>query len=461
MSNDRNAPGEAFRRATEATLRALAERATIDLEFGGRNPVINADKVRLPRPEATASRQTVRGQADAAALRLRHHDTALHERLAPGDPEARKVFDALERTRYLALGSRRFKGLADNLETLLIARCREQGYDNVEERNPTQQADALGLLVREVLTGRPAPDAAAPLLQLWRDTLQPQLSELSRRLHDECSDQSAFARTSRRLLDALGYPQEPLPEPEQQDTQDSTEDSDNDPGDGSDPAGDSADNSPLQPQPEGAQAEEDGDGDSEARQEQLEGASSPDQREGEWEYQPPGSNSFPGERYRAFTTAFDEIVPAEQLLGSSELLRLRRQLDQHTAHLQSAIARLANRLQRRLMAQQAREWLFDLEEGLLDGARLARVVANPLHALSYKQEKDTDFRDTVVTLLIDNSGSMRGRPIIMAAVSTDILVRTLERVGVKVEILGFTTRAWKGGQSREAWLGEGDRKSVV
>ncbi len=148
----------------------------------------------------------------------------------------------------------------------------------------------------------------------------------------------------------------------------------------------------------------------------------------------------------------DEIVSAEDLCDPDELNRLRQQLDQQLSHLQGVVSKLANRLQRRLLAQQQRAWEFDLEEGMLDAARLTRIVTNPMHALSYKLERDTEFRDTVVTLLIDNSGSMRGRPITVAAMSADILARTLERCGVKIEILGFTTRAWKGGQSRERWM---------
>jgi len=159
--------------------------------------------------------------------------------------------------------------------------------------------------------------------------------------------------------------------------------------------------------------------------------------------------------YRAFTRAFDEEIEADQLCDQDELTRLRQQLDQQLQHLHGVVAKLANRLQRRLLAQQQRAWDFDLEEGTLDASRLARIVANPMLPLSYKRERDTDFRDTVVTLLIDNSGSMRGRPISVAAMCSDILARTLERCAVKVEILGFTTRAWKGGQSRERWVAEG------
>ena len=170
---------------------------------------------------------------------------------------------------------------------------------------------------------------------------------------------------------------------------------------------------------------------------------------------PSGPADRRGPDYKAYAAKFDEVVNAEDLCEPEELQRLRDYLDKQLQNLSSVVARLANRLQRRLMAQQNRSWEFDLEEGMLDTARLPRIIIDPQQPLSFKREKEMDFRDTVVTLLIDNSGSMRGRPITVAASCADILARTLERCGVKVEILGFTTRAWKGGQSREAWLQAG------
>ncbi len=453
--NEHDSRSETFRRATEATLRALAEQPNIELEFGSRTPAISGVRVKLPRPPrdlAHAEVQQLRGQADSLALRLRHHDDGLHQRYAPTDSNARVLFEALEQARYRALGATRFSGVAANLEANLDARCRELGFDQVHERNPAQLAEVLALRARRSLTGRPIPVAAEPLLELWRDELPAELDTLLARLHDQQQDQAAFARTSRALLETLGYRQEPLPE-EQEPSAQADEDR-QDPGDGGDSPADEASSSAADFQ-QGQAADAEAEGESVEQTERAMGAASAADREGQWEYEPPDSNLPAAERYHAYTTAFDEVVEAGQLANSEELSRLRRQLDQHATHLSKSIARLANRLQRRLMAQQSREWLFDLDEGLLDAARLARIVVDPRQSLSYKQEKNTDFRDTVVSLLIDNSGSMRGRPIIMAAVSTDILARTLERCGVKVEILGFTTRAWKGGQSREHWLAHG------
>ncbi len=446
----------AFRRATEATLRALAESDSVQVEFGAREPGVSDTTARLPNPPralAYAEVQQLRGQADSLALRLRHHNSRLHQRYAPVDPNAWPLFDALEQARYEALGAERFAGIAANLDAALEARCHALGYDQLHDRNPAQMADALSLLARAALTGHEPPAAAQPLLDLWREQLQPQLDDIVGDLRRHRQDQAAFARDCRQLLDAMGYPAEPVPEEQPQQSQ--TEDN------GEQPPGEGGDQPSQEPSTtaaefqQGQDAAAEVDGDAAEQPERAPGASSPDGREGQWEYEPPTSNLPPNERYAVYTTAFDEILGAEQIASAEELAQLRRQLDQHAAHLRGTIAKLANRLQRRLMAQQAREWQFDLDEGLLDAARLARVVADPRHSLSYKWEKDTEFRDTVVSLLIDNSGSMRGRPIIMAAVSTDILARTLERVGIKVEILGFTTRAWKGGQSRERWLADG------
>ena len=191
--------------------------------------------------------------------------------------------------------------------------------------------------------------------------------------------------------------------------------------------------------------------------EQPDDDTSDENTDGEEPFRPqlPFSSNTNEDFYKVYCNTFDEIVEADDLCDAEELTRLRAYLDKQLANLQGVVARLANRLQRRLMAQQNRSWDFDIEEGILDTAKLMRVIIDPMHPLSFKVEKDTQFRDTVVTLLLDNSGSMRGRPITVAATCADILARTLERCGVKTEILGFTTRAWKGGQSREKWLGGG------
>lgn len=443
---------EQFRRATEATLRAVAERPDIEVELGnGKQAKFTANTARLGKVGKKLPYQQVqqaRGQADQIALKLRYHDARIHQRYSPQDASARAVFDALEQVRYETLGAQRFSGVAKNLDAVLHEHCRS--FATVYERNPMQLPDALALWAREVVLGEAAPQDAEHLLDLWRQELDDKLGKRIQNLQQHWHDQQNFAECCHTLLDDLDMASAPASIAEEPPAP--ADNADEQASDGGEEAAEEASSSASEGMSD--ESSEEASDDSQAmEQEGLDSdSSSTDSREGDWAYNLDGSNLPPIERYHAFTTRYDEIIHAEEMATPAELSRLRKQLDQHQAHLQSVIGKLANRLQRRLLARQTREWLFDQEEGLLDSARLARVVANPMHSLSYKWEKESDFRDTVVTLLIDNSGSMRGRPIIMAAVSTDILARTLERCGVRVEILGFTTRAWKGGQSREQWL---------
>jgi cobaltochelatase CobT len=453
-------PIEAFKRSTAATLRAIAERDDVTVSYGAEPAGAAGPRVRLPLPGRELSEcdaAPVRGAADALALRLRYHDAQIHARRAPAGETARAVFEGVEQARVEALGARRMAGVAANLSAMLEERYRRQGYEHMIERNDVTLAEAVRLLAREALTGAAPPRAARQVVESWRPFLEGKVGRDFLELERHIQDQDAYAKAARQLIHDLDLD---LGEPEE------GSDSDNAEGEGEDNDDSDSDSG------EGAQAgakgsldggvpEEDkeaGDDASEEVQGELMPGSGDDDptRPGRPGVLPrqPRSGDDPSV-YRAFTTEHDETVSAEELCDPDELTRLRALLDQQLAHLQSVIARLANRLQRRLMAKQMRSWQFDLEEGLLDCARLSRVVTNPVYPLSYKMEKETQFRDTVVTLLIDNSGSMRGRPITVAAMSADILARTLERCGVKVEILGFTTRAWKGGQARERWIAAG------
>jgi cobaltochelatase CobT len=402
----------------------------------------------------------VRGDADSVALRLRHHDDALHARRRPSNPEAREIFDAVEQTRCESLGMRRMAGVTANLDAALEQRYRSRGYGRVTERDEAPLAEVIRCLARECFTGVPPPPAARTMVDLWRPALDARFLQDLDALRRVADDQEAFGKTLRDLLAHLDIDVGAEEDTASEDADGQGDDADKDPNQAKGEAGDS-DATEAQT----ALESEEGDaGEAEGSEDQVADADG-DLMSGAGEEEPgrprlqprfdPRRDAPRGEIYDAFTTEFDETIEAEELCDPDELARLRQLLDQQIAHLQGVIARLANRLQRRLLAKQTRAWDFNLEEGLLDSARLARVIANPLHALSFKQEKETEFRDTVVTLLIDNSGSMRGRPITVAAMSADILARTLERCGVKVEILGFTTRMWKGGQSRERWIADG------
>jgi len=420
-------------------------------------------KLPLPGREMPENEVAVtRGSADALALRIRHHDDRVHKREVPTGDAARGIFEAVEQARVEALGAKRMSGCALNLSAALNERARERGYARIRKREDAPLAEVLSLLAREAMTGQVPPPQARSMVDLWRPYLDERVRSDLIQLAKVMDSQSDYARVVRKLLTDL----EVDLGAESADASDNEGNSEGDRNkddmdetrgeDGEKQSGEAQATMQGQPGDAGQEGEESG-ALAEADSDTVAGT-------GEEESPRPGRPRRPefdrrndrGEPpYRAYTREFDEVVAAETLCDPDELTRLRQLLDQQLLHLQGVIAKLANRLQRRLLAKQSRAWDFDLEEGLLDSARLSRVVVNSMYPLSYKVEKDTEFRDTVVTLLIDNSGSMRGRPITVAAMSADILARTLERCGVKVEVLGFTTRMWKGGQSREKWIAAG------
>jgi cobaltochelatase CobT len=459
-SNKDNARTEEFKRATAGALRAMAETPDVQVNFQPGPCGLSGKRARLPLPTRAlppAEMAKLRGASDALALRLRHHDDAVHHARIPARREARDAFDALEQARVESLGSRYMAGVAANLRARLAEECEAEGYDRMTRKDQLPVAAALSMLAREQMSGDPAPAAAGRVLGLWRDTLGADADAALGELGRVQDDQRAFAKAARKLLAAMDLAEaEADAQPEDQD-QEGDESGDQSNHQDDSPEGQGQDQSDtesmLAAQPEdmeGDAADDTGE-DSEEEAAIAEGDDRPGGPQPRRERPNPDNSAV----YRAYTRQFDEEVAAEDLCDPDELTRLRQQLDQQLQHLHGVISKLANRLQRRLMAQQQRSWEFDLDEGLLDAGRLSRVVVNPLQALSYKQEQEMEFRDTVVTLLIDNSGSMRGRPITVAAMCGDILARTLERCAVKVEVLGFTTRAWKGGQSREKWVQDG------
>ena len=461
---DRDNPLESFRHALAGATRAIAGDAEVELGFTSDAPSAAGKSVKAPMPGRTLGEREVaeaRGFADAAALRLRHHNARVHARGAPADEIARAVFDAAEQARCEALGARSMAGVRDNLARLTEMRLRTDPLTRARSREEVPLASAIGLMVRERLTGQAPPEEARAGLKLVSRWIEEKAGADLDALGLTLDDQQAFAALVGKLLRDLelveGEPESPA-EPEGGDEGEPDESQGSDQGDEEQEPDDGAGRGEAEIRGEQEEGGEESQRD--WAEEDMSDASEGLGEEGEEGIIPtrpnrPLSDLPPQFDYKEFTTQFDEVIGAAELCDEEELGRLRAYLDQQLVHLQSAVTKLANRLQRRLMAQQSRSWEFDQEEGLLDAARLARVIVNPEHSLSYKVERDTEFRDTVVTLLLDNSGSMRGRPISIAAISADILARTLERCGVKVEILGFTTRAWKGGQSREKWLTEG------
>ncbi|WP_029062586.1 cobaltochelatase subunit CobT [Labrenzia sp. DG1229] len=453
---------EPFKQSVSGTMRAIAGDAELEVVFSGDRPGLSGQTARLPEPSRKLNERDVavtRGLSDSMALRMACHDKAVHSKNLPQGSDARAIFEAVEQARCEAVGARRMQGVAENLAVMLDDRFRKSGAPDISSREEAPLQDALSMIVRERLTGAPPPESAANLVDMWRGWVEEKAGGELDLLRTEVEDQNSFASRLRDVLKSLDMGDE-LGDQDQDNDPDQNEDQgNNEEAETGDDENDSGEQEAA-PQEMELSGEEQEAGETEAADIDMEDFAEQDMAEdseepGENDRQDTPFSNRPETDYRVFTHQFDETVTAEELCDTAELDRLRGFLDKQLTHLQGAVARLANRLQRKLMAQQNRAWDFDLEEGLLDTARLTRAVTDPMSPLAFKQERDTNFRDTVVTLLLDNSGSMRGRPITVAATCADILARTLERCGVKVEILGFTTKAWKGGQSRESWIGAG------
>ena len=450
-------PLEPFKRATVATVRALAEDDELEVSFGQGTPTARGNRLRLPLPvlgSDDAAINAVRGMGDELALRVKHHDEATHSRYSPKGGAAQEMFQWIEDARIASIGSLRMAGVAANLDASLEAQCRQAAFDSIVDVADAPLSVAVGLLVRQFLTGRELPPTAENVVRHWRSFVDEQAGQDIKALRDCMFDQRRFASVCREIIADLGVAAEfdDLPEDSQNppDAETLNEEADSD-------SEASAEDLVLD---DDTMSEESAEGETSLVEMELDADSDELRAEADPEEAPPPMPDEAGRirmdvNYQAFTTEFDEVAAAEELCPEEELARLRALLDQQLLGLQHTTARLANRLQRRLLARRNRTWEFDLEEGILDASRLAQVVVDPMNPLAYKQEKEMDFRDTSVTLLIDSSGSMRGRSITIAAVCADILGRTLERCAVRVEILGFTTCAWRGGQSRERWIAAG------
>ena len=464
MNKPNDNPADPFKKALAEATKVMADDPDLTVSYSVDPSGVSGDAMRLPQVSRRMTRDEVllaRGTADALALHRRYHDAGTHARYAPPGDIARDIYEAMETARCEALGARDMPGTAGNIDAKIGAEATRKGYDSVTAAADVPLPIAAGYLVRHLATGRDLPPGAQNVMNLWRGFIEEQAAGTLDGVQERLSDQADFARLTRQMITDLGYGDQLGDDPdatddEAQDDAEQSEEEDEDPDStGQDEQDDDTDASPENAQDEqqdAAQAQVSMD--EMADQELGEEAELPE-GEAPLEPPPPQPVSDADPNYTIYSSDNDEEIRAEDLADPVELERLRAYLDQQLEPLKGAVSRLANKLQRRLQAQQNRSWEFDLEEGILDAGRLARVVANPTTPLSFKVEKDTEFRDTCVTLLLDNSGSMRGRPISIAAICADVLARTLERCSVKVEILGFTTRAWKGGLAREAWLNAG------
>ncbi|MGB7374051.1 cobaltochelatase subunit CobT [Pontixanthobacter sp.] len=455
-------PLDLFKQALTGASRALSREAEVEIAWSADAPSSAGSNFRVPLPgrnlPATQA-QEARGFADSFSLKLRHHNEGLHSRNAPSEPLARACYDAAELVRYEALGSNNFSGMRDNLDAALGVRMGADPITRAQDRDEVPVQGALALMLREKLTGQAIPDAAVPAVDMVRDWIEERVGDGFESLALSLDDQTGFQSLTLDMLRNLDLIREENDSGSDDENGEDEEGQDENEQEDDDGESEGSDQQTTEMAGEASEGDDTGESDTEqsSDEEMSDGEMGDEGEEGMMPVRPNRSwADIPGDfDYKYFTNTFDEEIEAPELCDTDELDRLRAYLDSQLTGLQSIVTKLANRLQRRLMAQQNRAWDFDQEEGLLDAARLARVVTMPGHALSYKMERDQEFKDTVVTLLIDNSGSMRGRPISIAAISADIMARTLERCGVKVEILGFTTRAWKGGQSREAWLADG------
>ncbi|KJZ20509.1 cobaltochelatase subunit CobT [Loktanella sp. S4079] len=466
MTKPNDNPADPFKKALAEATKVMADDPELSVSYSVDPAGQTTDSIRLPQVTRRMTRDEVllaRGTADAFALRHKFHDPKVAARYMPQGQMARDLYEAMETARIEAVGAQHMPGTAGNIESKIENEAMRRGYDQITQAADAPLSVAAGYLVRHLATGRDLPRSAANVMELWRGFIEDHCDGTLETLQDALNDQQAFAKLARQMISDLGYGDQlgddpdSIDEEQEEQAEDAGEDDQQEPdstGDDDDD-GQEADAAPEQSQEEQQDAsqaqvsmDEQADQEMGEEAEMPEGEAPLDQPEPQ-----PISDADPD--YSVFTTEFDEEIGAEDLAEPAELERLRAYLDQQLEPLKGAVSRLANKLQRRLQAQQNRSWEFDREEGILDAGRLARIVASPTTPLSFKVEKDTEFRDTVVTLLLDNSGSMRGRPISIAAICADVMARTLERCDVKVEILGFTTKAWKGGQSREKWLGEG------
>jgi cobaltochelatase CobT len=463
MNKPTDNPADPFKKALAEATKVMADDAELSVSYTVDPSGLSGDAMRLPQVSRRMTREEVllaRGTADALALKRKYHDEATHSRYAPPGDMARDIYEAMETARCEAVGAREMPGTASNIDVKIAQDAARAGYGQITDASEAPLAQAAGYLIRHLATGRDLPAGAQNIMELWQGFIEEQAGGTLEDLQDKLADQADFARFTRQVIDDLGYGDQLGDDPDEldddQDDQDDQTDDEQDDESGDEQSEDQSD----EPDPEQSQEEQQDAAEAQVSMDEMADEEFSDETEmpdGEapLDPPPPAAISDADPDYRAFETMHDEEIAAEDLAEPAELERLRAYLDQQLDPLKGAVSRLANKLQRRLQAQQNRSWEFDLEEGILDAGRLARVVANPTTPLSFKREKDMEFRDTVVTLLLDNSGSMRGRPISIAAICADVLARTLERCDVKVEILGFTTRAWKGGQSREKWLGEG------
>jgi cobaltochelatase CobT len=448
-----------FKRALTMAMRSISKQDELTVSFGSDKGNLSGLKARLPMPNKnmdSAQINSLRGEADSLALYLAHHKEMIDEKYSPQGQNAKGIYNSLEKVRCDAIGSNSMTGVSNNLVEMEKTKIKRKVLSVNNDSPEGKMIEALSYIVMERLTGNKI-DEAQEYIQPWKKWIEERAETSIDKLIKSVQDQKEYAKITRKLIGDLELGDELGEDPTEEDQEDDSNENENE--EFSDAEEDES-TSDDETQSDDMEAD-DGtpEEDDSLETEMSEVGEESDNEDDSLAQSARGRGNDNEQRrelpYKIFTEKYDEEIKAVDLCEMEELERLREYLDQQLNHLQGAVTRLANKLQRKLLAQQNRSWEFDLEEGLLDVSKLTRVIIDPTSALSFKMEKDIEFRDTVVSLLIDNSGSMRGRPITIAAMCADILARTLERCSVKTEVLGFTTKAWKGGKSRESWLEEG------
>ncbi len=435
---------ENFKTAIASTVKSISNTNNIEVTFTNVSSETDKRVVKLPQIESISSKidyMKTRASADSEALKIRYSNKKIYDEYKPNGETSKRLYEIAEKVRYEKLGSEQFKGVKNNLDNFYSYKLNLKEFKNKKENT----LDAFENYLRTNILDQKNEKKIDKNLKNHKNNFEKAFKKKLTLLKNSLLDQRKFNSLISELITELNIdedlnPEEKLEDSNQKDNKENHSKDDENKKDGKEEGKEMSIETSM------TDIEEKADDIDNKDDYEVEEVSNESQKRNDKQ------NIFREIKYKKYTEEFDEIIKAEDLEDENELNRLRQNLDQQLFQLKSFISKLANKLQRKLLAKQSRSWQFDLEEGLLDTAKLPRIIIDPLNSLSFKKEKDTEFKDTLVTILIDNSGSMRGKPISVAAICADILSRTLERCLVKVEILGFTTKHWKGGLSREKWM---------
>jgi len=439
---------ERFKIAVSSAAKAISENFELEVKFSN-NAEIKKNLLTLPDIVDLKNVQdfiNFRALADSEALKIKYTNKKTYLDNEPNGSMAKNLYKITEKIRYEKIGSNKLKGIKNNITQSFENKFKNKKIEKIRTISDVPISEAFELYLRNHFFKIKQNAATKKTLSYWKELFDKNLKQELKKLENCIEDQSQFNKLACQLIADLNFEdnnnhkeKEQKNDAENQNNSSSDTNEENDNSTGKDEEKNELDSNVLESNLETFNETDD------FSKQEVEGSS------GEPSLLEKSDKFLGKEKYRIYTNEFDEIKKAEELEKEDEIIRLRKNLDQQLTNLQNLVTKLANKLQRQLLAKQNRSWDFDLEEGVLDASKLSRVIIDPYHSLSYKMEKETEFKDTIVTLLIDNSGSMRGRPISVAAICADILSRTLERCSVKVEVLGFTTKNWKGGKSREKW----------